>query len=118
YPAMRIQSKVAQETPYDQQANKKVKTKLLKRKSSLVLPINGMVDPYIPQRFFDQPANITNGQLIVMNLKFRQAVMKAIQKPITKKPKEQIIVEEKPNKANNMESNLSKNDITKKATAL
>ncbi|CAI2194393.1 12030_t:CDS:1, partial [Funneliformis geosporum] len=56
-----------------QQANKKVKTKLLKRKSPLVPPINGMVDPYILQRFFDQPANIMNGQLIAMNLKFGQA---------------------------------------------
>ena len=71
-----------------QQTDKKVKAKPLKRKSPLVSPINGMIDPYTPQRFFDQPTNITNSQLIVMNLKFRQAIMKAIRKPVAKKPKE------------------------------
>ncbi|CAI2174327.1 14298_t:CDS:2 [Funneliformis geosporum] len=75
---MKTQFKAAQETPYE--SNKKVKIKLLKRKSPLVPPINGM--------------------------------------PIAKKPKEQIIMEEKTNKPDNMESNLSKNDTTKRATAL
>ncbi|CAI2180686.1 3748_t:CDS:2, partial [Funneliformis geosporum] len=76
-----------------------------------------MVDPYTLQRFFDQHANITNCQLIAMNPKFGQAVMKAIRK-LAKKPKEQIIVNEKPDEPENMESNLSKNDTMKRATAL
>ena len=41
-----------------------------KKKTPAVAPIHKMVSPYTPQQFFDQPANITNGQLLAMNPKF------------------------------------------------
>src|SRR5215216_6321515 len=44
--------------------------------------------------------------------------MKVIRKPIAKKPKEQIVVSEKPDEPDNMKSNLSKNDTMKRAIAL
>jgi len=62
--------------------------------------------------------NISNGQLIAINPKFGQAVMKAIRKPVAKKPKEQVVVNERPDEPENMESNLSKNDTMKRAMAL
>ncbi|CAI2173924.1 6122_t:CDS:1 [Funneliformis geosporum] len=54
-----------------------------------------MINLYTSQQFFDQPSSITNGQLIAMNPKFRQAILKAIRKPIAKKLKDPIIVKEK-----------------------
>ena len=56
-----------------------------------------MVDPYSPQQFFDQPANITNGQLLAMNPKFTQNVIKQLKKPVarkTNKGKDPIQVEQ------------------------
>jgi hypothetical protein len=49
--------------------NKIFKTiqKLVKKNSLVVAPINKMVKPYTMQQFFDQPANIMNGQLLAMN---------------------------------------------------
>ena len=44
-----------------------------------------MVDPYTPQDFFDQPANITNGQLLVMQPKFALNIAKLLKKPVTQK---------------------------------
>ncbi|CAI2186617.1 14252_t:CDS:1 [Funneliformis geosporum] len=73
----------------------KTKSKTVKRKNPLIPPINNMVNLYTPQQFFDQPANITNRQLITIIPKFRLAILKAIQKLIAKKPKDPIIVKEK-----------------------
>jgi len=48
-----------------------------------------MVSPYTPQQFFDQPANITNGQLLAINPKFGQMVVKQLRKPIVRKKDEE-----------------------------
>jgi len=52
----------------------KQKGKAIKRKPAAMPPVNQMITPYTPQQFFDQPANITNGQLLAMNPKFSRAV--------------------------------------------
>ena len=50
-----------------------------------VAPINKMVEPYTPQQFFDQKADITNGQLLAMNLKFGLTIAKQLRKPVVRK---------------------------------
>jgi hypothetical protein len=45
-------------------------------------------EPYTTQMFLDQPANITNGQLLVINPKFAQTLSKQLRKPIARKKKE------------------------------
>ena len=57
----------------------------VKRKPAAVAPINKMVDPYTPQQFFDQKADITNGQLLAMNPKFGLTVAKQLRKPVIRK---------------------------------
>ncbi|EXX63610.1 hypothetical protein RirG_150760 [Rhizophagus irregularis DAOM 197198w] len=47
-----------------------------------------MVEPYTPQQFFDQVANITNGQLLAMNPKFGLTIAKQLQKPVIRKKDE------------------------------
>src|SRR4051812_45025752 len=42
-------------------------------------------NPYTPQQFFDQPANITNGQLLAMNPKFGLTIARQLRKPVAKK---------------------------------
>jgi Retroviral aspartyl protease len=44
-----------------------------------------MVDPYTPQQFFDQKADITNGQLLAMNPKFGLTIAKQLRKPVIRK---------------------------------
>ena len=41
-----------------------------------------MVEPYTPQQFFDQKADITNGQLLAMNPKFGLTIAKQLRKPV------------------------------------
>jgi hypothetical protein len=48
-----------------------------------------MVEPYTSQQFFNQPANITNGQLLAMNPKFRLTINKQLRKPVTRKKDEE-----------------------------
>ncbi|CAB4444377.1 unnamed protein product [Rhizophagus irregularis] len=47
-----------------------------------------MVEPYTPQQFFDQVANITNGQLLAMNPKFGLTIAKQLRKPVIRKKDE------------------------------
>jgi hypothetical protein len=49
-----------------------------KKKPTTTAPINKMVEPYTPQQFFDQVANITNGQLLAMNPKFGLTIAKQL----------------------------------------
>ena len=44
-----------------------------------------MVEPYTPQQFFDQKADITNGQLLAMNPKFGLMIAKQLRKPVVRK---------------------------------
>ncbi|CAB4424286.1 unnamed protein product [Rhizophagus irregularis] len=59
-----------------------------KKKSTTTAPINKMVELYTPQQFFDQVANITNGQLLAMNLKFGLTIAKQLRKPVIRKKDE------------------------------
>ncbi|GET03433.1 retroviral-like aspartic protease 1 [Rhizophagus clarus] len=43
-----------------------------------------MIEPYTPQQFFDQKANITNGQLLAMNPKFSLTIAKQLRKPVVR----------------------------------
>ena len=63
--------------------------KNVKKKPPTTAPINKMVDPYTPQQFFDQPANITNGQLLAMNPKFGLTIAKQLRKPVVRKKDEE-----------------------------
>jgi hypothetical protein len=56
-----------------------------KKKLVTVAPINKMVEPYTPQQFFDQKADITNGQLLAMNPKFGLTIAKQLRKPVVRK---------------------------------
>ncbi|GES95431.1 activity-regulated cytoskeleton-associated protein isoform X1 [Rhizophagus clarus] len=47
-----------------------------------------MIEPYTTQQLFDQPADITVGQLLAMNPKLRMAVNKNLRKSIVKKKDE------------------------------
>ncbi|GES92926.1 retroviral-like aspartic protease 1 [Rhizophagus clarus] len=47
-----------------------------------------MIEPYTTQQLFDQPADITVGQLLAMNPKLRMAVNKNLRKPIVRKKDE------------------------------
>lgn len=69
--------------------NKNQKAKTTRRKNPAVAPVQHMVPPYTPQQFFDQPANITNGQLLAMNPKFSLQVVKQLRKPVVRKRKEE-----------------------------
>ncbi|PKY22128.1 hypothetical protein RhiirB3_435955, partial [Rhizophagus irregularis] len=59
-----------------------------KKKPTTTAPINKMVEPYTPQQFFDQVANITNGQLLAMNPKFGLTIAKQLRKPVMRKKDE------------------------------
>jgi hypothetical protein len=59
-----------------------------KKKTPAIALVEKMVSPYTPQQFFDQPADITNGQLLAMNPKFRQTINKMLRKPVTRKKDE------------------------------
>ncbi|CAB5364533.1 unnamed protein product [Rhizophagus irregularis] len=58
--------------------------KAVKKKPAVVAPIYKMVEPYTPQQFFDQKADITNGQLLAMNPKFGLTVAKQLRKPVVR----------------------------------
>ncbi|GES92855.1 retroviral-like aspartic protease 1 [Rhizophagus clarus] len=47
-----------------------------------------MIEPYTTQQLFDQPADITVGQLLAMNPKLRMAINKNLRKPIVRKKDE------------------------------
>ncbi|GET01638.1 retroviral-like aspartic protease 1 [Rhizophagus clarus] len=47
-----------------------------------------MIEPYTTQQLFDQPADITVGQLLAINPKLRMAVNKNLRKPIVRKKDE------------------------------
>ncbi|GES72729.1 hypothetical protein GLOIN_2v1448689 [Rhizophagus clarus] len=64
-------------------------TKVTKKKRNPVLaPVERMIEPYTTQQLFDQPADITVGQLLAMNPKLRMAVNKNLRKPIVRKKDE------------------------------
>ncbi|PKB95328.1 hypothetical protein RhiirA5_436915 [Rhizophagus irregularis] len=58
--------------------------KAVKKKPAVVAPIYKMVEPYTPQQFFDQKADITNGQLLAMNPKFSLTVAKQLRNPVVR----------------------------------
>src|SRR5829696_2329476 len=62
---------------------KKVETKkTAQKKPAAVAPIHKMVMPYTMQQFFDQKADISNGQLLAMVPKFGLTIAKQLRKPI------------------------------------
>ncbi|EXX66919.1 hypothetical protein GLOIN_2v1869520 [Rhizophagus irregularis DAOM 181602=DAOM 197198] len=67
---------------------KTVLQKNTKKKSTTTAPINKMVEPYTLQQFFDQVANITNGQLLAMNPKFGLTIAKQLRKLVIRKKDE------------------------------
>ncbi|CAB5181335.1 unnamed protein product [Rhizophagus irregularis] len=80
-----IQSSGKSKQPIRSTGVKKVEPKkVVKKKSAAVAPIYKMVEPYTPQQFFDQKANITNGQLLAMNPKFGLTVAKQLRKPVVR----------------------------------
>ncbi|PKY24853.1 hypothetical protein RhiirB3_439562 [Rhizophagus irregularis] len=64
---------------------KRIVQKGTKKKLVTVAPINKMVELYTPQQFFDQKADITNGQLLAMNPKFGLTIAKQLRKPVVRK---------------------------------
>ena len=68
---------------------KKTAQKNIKRKPAAVAPINKMVEPYTTQQFFNQKADITNGQLLAMVPKFGLTIAKQLRKPIQRKKDEE-----------------------------
>ena len=83
----------------------KAKQTKQKKKPPTLAPINKMVKPYTPQQFFDQPANITNGQLLAMNPKFGLTVALQLRKPVVKNNKDGEISTENKQDTNNNETN-------------
>ena len=80
-----IQSSGKSKQPIRSTGVKKVEPKkVVKKKSAAVAPIYKMVEPYTPQQFFDQKADITNGQLLAMNPKFGLTVAKQLRKPVVR----------------------------------
>lgn len=63
-------------------------TRVAKKKAPVLAPVEKMVEPYTTQQLFDQPADITIGQLLAMNPKLRMAVNKNLRKPIARKKDE------------------------------
>ncbi|GES72789.1 retroviral-like aspartic protease 1 [Rhizophagus clarus] len=76
-------SKVKQPTRTTE-AKKVEPKKIIKKKPAAVAPIYKMVEPYTPQQFFDQKADITNGQLLAMNPKFGLTIAKQLRKPVVR----------------------------------
>jgi hypothetical protein len=68
---------------------KKTIVRNVKKKPVATAPIYKMVEPYTPQQFFDQKADITNGQLLAMNPKFRLTIAKQLRKPVVRKKGEE-----------------------------
>ncbi|GBC47626.2 hypothetical protein GLOIN_2v1869520 [Rhizophagus irregularis DAOM 181602=DAOM 197198] len=80
-----IQSSGKSKQPIRSTGVKKVEPKkVVKKKSAAVAPIYKMIEPYTPQQFFDQKADITNGQLLAMNPKFSLTVAKQLRKPVVR----------------------------------
>ena len=91
--------------------------KTSKKKPPTVAPINKMVSPYTPQQFFDQPANITNGQLLAMNPKFGLTIAKQLKKPVARKKTDKMDEDEVPSEPES-KSNFSSNPNSDKSSAL
>lgn len=81
--------------------------KTSKKKPPTVAPINKMVSPYTPQQFFDQPANITNGQLLAMNPKFGLTIAKQLKKPVARKKDDKKMDEDETPIETTSQANLS-----------
>ncbi|CAB5352143.1 unnamed protein product [Rhizophagus irregularis] len=80
-----IQNSGKAKQPIRSTETKKVELKkAVKKKPAVVAPIYKMVEPYTPQQFFDQKADITNGQLLAMNPKFGLTVAKQLRKPVVR----------------------------------
>lgn len=102
YPATRITRSKARldptvgtvrDKPTEEEAISRIRTaetkkaepkKTIKKKPVAVAPVCKMVDPYTPQQFFDQKADITNGQLLAMNPKFGLTIAKQLRKPVVR----------------------------------
>jgi hypothetical protein len=79
---------------------------VIKKKLAAVAPVNKMVKLYTTQQFFDQPANITNGQLLAMNPKFGLTVAKQLRKLVvrtkgTEQEKKPVKKDDEPDGKNN-----------------
>ncbi|CAB5198803.1 unnamed protein product [Rhizophagus irregularis] len=72
----------------DKRKIKKTVKTITKRKIPVLAPVEKMVEPYTPQQLFDQPADISVGQLLAMNPKLRMATNKLLRKPIMRKKDE------------------------------
>ena len=68
---------------------KKTAQKNTKKKPAAVAPIHKMVVPYTTQQFFDQKADISNGQLLAMVPKFGLTIAKQLRKPIQRQKDEE-----------------------------
>ncbi|GET00511.1 retroviral-like aspartic protease 1 [Rhizophagus clarus] len=68
---------------------KKVTQKNIGKKPSTTVPVNKMVEPYIPHQFFDQKADITNDQLLSKNPKFGLMIAKQLRKPVVQQKSEE-----------------------------
>jgi hypothetical protein len=86
---------------------KKTAKNLVKKKIPILAPVEKMVEPYTPQQLFDQPADISVGQLLAMNPKLRMATNKLLRKPIARKKDETL--EDKKEKMDVVEDLLSAN---------
>jgi hypothetical protein len=89
-----VQTKAKQSTESKKTESKKTETKKttqkpVKKKPPVVAPIYKMVEPYTPQQFFDQKADITNGQLLAMNPKFGLTISKQLRKLVVRKKGEE-----------------------------
>jgi hypothetical protein len=89
-----VQTKAKQSTESKKTESKKTETKKttqkpVKKKPPVVAPIYKMVELYTPQQFFDQKADITNGQLLAMNPKFGLTIAKQLRKPVVRKKGEE-----------------------------
>jgi hypothetical protein len=68
---------------------KKTIIRNVKKKPVATALIYKMVESYTPQQFFDQKADITNGQLLAMNPKFGLTIAKQLRKPVIQKRNEE-----------------------------
>lgn len=91
----------------DKRKIKKTVKTITKRKIPVLAPVEKMVEPYTPQQLFDQPADISVGQLLAMNPKLRMATNKLLRKPIMRKKDE--VQENKKEKMDVVEDLLAAN---------
>jgi len=89
------------------ETKKPVVNKMSKKKPPTVAPINKMVPPYTSQQFFDQPVNITAGQLLAMNPKFGLTIAKQLRKPPARKKDDKKMEEDEPPIITTSQANLA-----------